>query len=70
MIFLKLIWFYPIPFAPQQIKTSFFCIRLVEIWNFARLFVPLNCVRRYFRSEILKLIWNFARLFVPLQPIF
>ena len=42
MIFLKLIWFYPIPFAPQQIKTSFFCIRLVEIWNFARLFVPLQ----------------------------
>ena len=24
MIFLKLIWFYPISFAPQQIKTSFF----------------------------------------------
>ena len=42
MIFLKLIWFYPISFAPQQIKTSFFCIRLVEIWNFARLFVPLQ----------------------------
>ena len=39
---LKLIWFYPISFAPQQIKTSFFCIRLVEIWNFARLFVPLQ----------------------------
>ena len=38
------------------------------IWYFARLFVPLNVVRRYSRSENAKSILIFARLFVPLYP--
>ena len=45
----------PYSFAPQQCKNCFFhCIRLVVIWYFARLFVPLTFCRRYSRSEKLK----------------
>lgn len=53
MIFLKLIWFYPISFAPQQIKTSFFlhsACRNLEFRSLIRTFAADFLDIIYFRN--------------------
>ena len=40
-----------------------------SLFTFHFLFVPLNCVRKYSRSEKTKKVWFFAHLFVPLNCV-
>ena len=41
-----------------------------SLFTFHFLFVPLNCVRKYSRSEKPKKVWFFAHLFVPLHTFY
>ena len=64
MIFLKLIWFYPISFAPQQIKTSFFlhsACRNLEFRSLIRTSELCSKVLSLGNSQINLVLPNFFR---------